>query len=173
MLNTTTHRYANTPKEEFESKVKHNIKLGKAKVETFNELSDPLKIEAELRGYSFDTYGSMYVNKYKDTIYYDDNLRKMDEYNYKLIKEIYDNSISVISELNRNEMEVVKQYNWATLMLKKDEYTYAELEELFSYECKVRNINFNGTFIKDYLPEFIKSRKTRNKIKETYYKFKL
>lgn len=173
VLNTTTHRYANTPKEEFESKVKHNIKLGKAKVETFNELSDPLKIEAELRGYSFDTYGSMYVNKYKNTIYYDDNLRKMDEYNYKLIKEIYDNSISVISELNRNEMEVVKQYNWATLMLKKDEYTYAELEELFSYECKVRNINFNGTFIKDYLPEFIKSRKTRNKIKETYYKFKL
>lgn len=58
-------------------------------------------------------------------------------------------------------------------MLKKDEYTYAELEELFSYECKVRNINFSGTFIKDYLPEFIKSRKTRNKIKETYYKFKL
>ena len=111
MLNTTTHRYANTSKEEFESKVKHNIKLGKAKVETFNELSDPLKIEAELRGYSFDTYSSMYVNKYKDTIYYDDNLRKMDEYNYKLIKEIYDNSISVISELNRNEMEVVKQYN--------------------------------------------------------------
>ena len=115
----------------------------------------------------------MYINKYEDKIYYDDNLRKMDEYNHKLISEIYKDSISVIMEVERNDMEVknVKKYNWATLMLKKQEYTYSELEELFSLECKNRDKIFNGTFIKDYLPPFIKSRKTKKGKKETYYKF--
>jgi hypothetical protein len=53
----------------------------------------------------------MYVNKYEDKIFYDDNLRKMDEYNYKLIKEIYNDSISVISEITKNDMEVSKKIN--------------------------------------------------------------
>jgi hypothetical protein len=68
-------------------------------------------------------------------------------------------------------MEVSKKINWATAMLIKSEYSYSELYNLFYEECKDRGITFNGTFIKDYLPSFTKCRKTKNKIKETYYVF--
>ena len=53
------------------------------------------------------------------------------------------------------------------------EYSYSELEEIFTDEFLKRGIVFSGYIIKDYFPEFTKIRKTKNKIKETYYKFKI
>lgn len=106
ILNTTKHRYAGTPKSVFDAKVKENIILGKYTETKFITDVDPLYKEKELRSFSPETYHSFYVNMYNSVIFYDDNLRKMDEYNYKLITEIYNNSISVIKEISNNQMEV-------------------------------------------------------------------
>lgn len=171
ILNTTKHRYAGTSKEMFKLKVEENIKFGKYTEEKFNFDSDDLYKEKELRSYSSETYNSFYVNCYDNIIYYDDNLRKMDEHNYKLISEIYDNSISVIKEAGKNNMITQEEINWITSKLTNKEYTYSELEDIFSEEFNKRGLVFNGYSIKDYFPKFDKIRKTKNKIKETYYKF--
>ena len=111
ILNTTKHRYAGTPKSIFNVKVKNNIELGKYTAYKFDSDPDPMYREKELRSYSSETYNSFYVNKYQDTIYYDDNLRKMDEYNYKLITEIYNSSISVIKEAGKNNIILKESEN--------------------------------------------------------------
>lgn len=106
ILNTTKHRYANVSKEMFFLRMKENIALGKFTEEKFNNDLDPLYKEKELRSFNSETYNSFYVNRYKDIIYYDNNLRKIDEYNYKLVREIYNNSISVIKEVKRNDITI-------------------------------------------------------------------
>lgn len=175
ILNTSKHRYAGTSPEVFKILVKENIILGKYTEEKFNTDTDSLYKEKELRSYSTDTYNSFYVNKYDDIIFYDDNLRKMDEYNYKLITEIYNSSISVIKEASKYNIKVEDESNqtWITIKLKDKEYSYSELKDLFENDFKERNLMFNGYTIKDYFPDFEKTRKIKNKIRETYYKFKI
>ena len=128
--------------------------------------------EKELRSYSSETYNSFYVNKYQDHIYYDDNLRKMDEYNYKLITEIYNSSISVIKEASKHNLVLKEEDNWIVKKLQRRDYSFSELQEIFEEDFKERGLIFNGYTIKDYFPEFTKSRKTKNGIKETYYAFR-
>lgn len=173
ILNTSKHRYAGISKEMFNLKVEEGIKIGKYTEYKFNTDSDPLYKEKELKSYSSEVYNSFYVNKFKNNIFFDDNLRKMDVYNYKLITQIYNNSISVIKEINSNNMEVVKfkKSNWILDQLENREYTFSELEDIFKPQFEERGLIFNGFTIKDYFPQFEKTRKTKNKIKETYYKF--
>jgi hypothetical protein len=175
ILNTTKHRYAGTTKSMFKAQVEENISIGKYTEEKFINESDPLYKEKELRSYSSEAYNSFYVNRYKDYIFYDDNLRKMDEYNYKLIKEIYDSSISVIKEALKNNIKIQDQKisNWVTDKLQNKEYSYSELEALFAQDFLNKGLVFNGYTLKDYFPEFTKVRKVKNKIRETYYKFEL
>jgi len=173
ILNTTKHRYAGTSERSFKLRVDENIQLGKYTAEKFESDIDPLYKEKELRSFSAETYNSFYVNKYQTQIYYDDNLRKMDEYNYKLITEIYNNSISVIKEASKNNMQVVEAENWVMKKLQNREYSYTELEEIYNEEFASRNIVFNGYIIKDYFPTFTKVRRTKKGIKETYYKFNI
>lgn len=172
ILNTSKHRYAGTPKSIFVLKVQENIKLGKYTSEKFESDPDPMYKEKELRSYSSETYNSFYVNKYQDHIYYDDNLRKMDEYNYKLITEIYNSSISVIKEASKHNLVLKKEDNWIVKKLQNREYSFSELQELFEEDFKERGLIFNGYTIKDYFPDFTKSRKTKNGTKETYYAFR-
>ena len=171
ILNTTKHRYAGTSKEMFSLKVLENINLGKLTEQKFNTDIDPLYKEKELRSYTPEAYNSFYINKYNDTIFFDDNLRKMDEYNFKLITEIYDSTISVIKESEKVNIVQKKESNWIIDKLTNREYSFSELENIFSEEFKLRGLVFNGFTIKDYFPEFTKTRKTKNKVKETYYKF--
>jgi hypothetical protein len=103
ILNTSKHRYAGKNKNDFKLGVEKNITLGKFNEVQFKTNPDPLYKESELRKYS-EIFHSMYLNKYNDEIFYDDNLRKMDEYNYGLITEIYDNSISVIKTASDNNL---------------------------------------------------------------------
>lgn len=170
ILNTTKHRYAGISEEKFKLNVKENIEIGKYKEFKFNTDSDELYKQAELRSFSKEAFHSFYVNKIDNKIFYDDNLRKRDEYNYKLIESIYNSSISVISEINNNEMVGEEQTsNWIKDKLNDREYSYSELEELFKLEFPI----FSGKIIKDYFPPFTKKRKTKNKIKEMYYQFEL
>ena len=174
ILNTSKHRYAGTTKEIFSIKVAENIKLGKYTEEKFILDPDPLYKEKELRSFSPETYNSFYVNKFEDKIFFDDNLRKMDEYNFKLITEIYNSSISVIKEASKyNIVEEKESDNWIIKKLQDKEYSYSELIELFEKDFLDKGLVLNGYTIKDYFPSFTKTRKTKNKIKETYYKFEI
>lgn len=60
---------------------------------------------------------------------------------------------------------------WITKLLQNKEYTYSELEIIFKDKFEKMGLVFNGFALKDYFPQFTKTRKTKNKIKETYYKF--
>jgi len=171
ILNTAKHRYANISPEIFKLKVLENIQLGKFTEDKFNNDPDSLYKEKELRSYNSENYNSFYINKYDDSLYYDDNLRKVDEYNYKLISQIYNNSISVIKEAQKYNIVVEPKKNWITEKLKNKEYSFTELEETFKEDFENRGLIFNGYTLKDYFPPFEKIRKTKNKKKETYYKF--
>lgn len=170
IVNTGKHRYANISKEAFSTYVKENIKIGKLTEEKFNN-GEILYRTKELRSFSPDTYNSFYVNKFEDSLYFDDNLRKVDEYNYKLITEIYENSISVLKEASDNGFVPANEGTWITKKLKNKLYSFEELKELFEEEFKERGLIFSGHTIKDFFPEFEKCRKTRGGKKETYYKF--
>lgn len=172
ILNTTKHRYAGITKEQFDNSVKENVKLGKFTEEKFNSDKDPLYKEKELRSYSKETYNSFYVNKYDNKLYYDDNFRKRDEFNYELINEIYNSSISVLKEASDNDFIIEdKEENWVTKRLTNKLYSFQELKDLFEEDFNKKGIPFNGFTIKDYFPEFEKTRKTRHGKKDTYYKF--
>lgn len=174
ILNTNKHRYAGISKEVFLIKVSENISLGKYTENKFNNDPDPEYKVKELRSFSKETYNSFYVNLYNDQIFFDDNLRKMDEYNFKLIKEIYNSSISVLKEIEDNQMSTTvtdSKIDWIAAKLENREYTYTELEYIFADEFLKRKMIFDGRCFKYYFPEHTKKVKSRNKIRETYYKF--
>lgn len=175
ILNTSKHRYAGISKEEFQQFVLNNINDGKRCEEQFKEFSIRDK-NLELRKYSPETYNSFYANMYNNTIFYDDNLRKMDEYNYKLVREIYTNSISVIKECNNHNMEAkaipLKGETWIRESLIKPEYTYEELEETFRPVFEQYGLEWNhNNSIDNYFPDYQKKRKTIQGKKYTVYKF--
>ena len=175
ILNTSKHRYVGTSETIFKANVEENIKMGKYREQKFKEDPDDLFRQTELKLFNKETWYSMYLNKIKNEIFYDDNLRKVDEYNYKLISEIYKNTISVICEAEQNGFTCATeepQTSWIEEKLENREYTYLELEELFKEDFLKLGIEFSGITLKDYFPSFTKTRKTRNKMKETYYKFK-
>lgn len=177
ILNSGKHRYAGISKETFKLQVQNNIRLGQYNMEMWNNNPDPTYREIELRKYS-DTFHSMYLNRFGNEIFFDDNLRKMDEYNYDLITQIYKNSISVIKAASENNMllndlQIGNSSDYWTLQyLENREYTYKELEEIFVPIFKDKGLNFTSKSLKDYFPKFEKSRKIKNKIRDTYYKFK-
>ena len=181
ILNTKKHRYVGLTRDMFMLQVSNNIELGKYTEHKFKTDPDALYKKKELAFYNDEACHSYYVNRFEDQIFYDDNLRKMDVYNYDVVNGIYKTSISVIKEANKCGFETklclpsknTIKYNWVVEKLEDREYTFSELKELFLEEFKNRNIVFKNTSIKDFFPEHEKVRKTKNKIKDTYYKFKL
>ena len=182
ILNTSKHRYANTSKQEFEFQVSESERLGKLKYSKLHDITEDEK-QIELRLYNKEQYSNLYLNKYKDNIYYDENLKKMDVYNYNLISEIYNNSISVMSELNNYNIPIIKVKKdsklddikpWILNNLTKNEYTYLELETLFTPIFEEHGLKWNkNNSIKYYFPPFIKKQKVKNKIKNLYYIFNI
>lgn len=175
ILNTSKHRYAGVSEEMFNLKVQENINLGKYVENKFKNDLDKEYKHKELRSYTKEAYHSFYVNRQDDEIFFDDNLRKMDEHNFKLIQEIYNTSISVLKEAENHNMEVCinkQKLDWIINLLNKNkEYSYSELEEIFSEEFKNRNLVFDGRCFKYYFPSFTKKVKQKNKIRSMYYKF--
>ena len=134
-----------------------------------------------LKTYTPEAFGSIYCNKLDNKIFYDDNLRKMDEYNYHLISEIYNSSISVLMEYKKNNMQAnVETSNtpigltWITEKLEDREYSYKELEKIFSPAFKEHGLEWSvKQSIINYFPSFTKRRKAINGERDYYYKFKL
>lgn len=183
ILNTKSHRYVKDQKSKWDFKkyVEQNIKTGQYRVHKFKTDPDPMFRKSELRIYTDEAFNSIYVNKYEDELYFDDNLRKVDEHNYKVVNEVYQTSIKVIMALQENEfiIEEWDKSNWAADKLEKeikkqdkDEFTFQELKEIFKKDCEKRKMKFAGSFITNYLPEHLKCRKMINDKRNTYYKFK-
>jgi hypothetical protein len=172
ILNTSKHRYAGTSKQEFEVRVLESEKLGKLKHEELHghPLSEDKK-KMELRLFNKETYATLYLSKYQDNIYYDANLKKIDIYNYHLIAEIYAASIYVLGECASYNMQVKKEeeekepksvQSWILDNLNKSEYTYIELEKIFTPIFEEHNLKWNkNTSIKYYFPEFTKKQKVK------------
>ena len=180
ILNTNNHRYANVSKWQFDKNLQEHVAEGKAYEELFNEVSE-IKQSAMLKTYTPEAFGSIYCNKLDNKIFYDDNLRKMDEYNYHLISEIYNSSISVLMEYKKNNMQAdIKTSNvpvgldWITKMLEDREYSYKELEKIFSPAFKEHGLEWSiKQSIINYFPSFTKRRKAINGERDYYYRFKL
>lgn len=173
ILSTGRHRYAGKSKDSFKKEVEKNILLGKYTEKLFKNNEDPLYREAELRKYRDDSFHSMYVNRYQNDIFYDDNLRKMDVYNFELITEIYNSSISVMKSADEHNFitapQEVTKTDW--INLQNREYSFSELREIYTPIFEEKGLTFTAKSIKDFFPPFTKRRKSINKVRETYYKF--
>lgn len=182
ILNTSKHRYAGTSKKEFEDQVLESERLGKIKDKELHDtpLSEDKK-KMELRLFNKESYANLYLNKYQDNIYYDENLKKIDIYNYNLISEIYSSSISVIGEfanynipIKKEELNTENIQPWILENLTKNEYTYSELEKIFTPIFEEHGLKWNKkTSVKYYFPPFTKKQKVKNKIKDLYYTFNI
>ena len=182
ILNTNKHRYAGTTKTDFLNLVEDSKRRGIRKAELTSKLDDDDYI-TELKLFSEDTYYNLYLNKHDNKIFYDDNLRKLDLYNYDLISEIYSNSLSVLKEAEEHHFtpNIIKDtinkglpfiYNKLT-ELDKSEYTYEELESIFKPLFNQKNLSWSTKAIIQFFPEFKKIRKQIDRKRITIYKFTL
>lgn len=177
VLNTNKHRYAGVSKEEFLKKVAESEKSGKNIARIFEDSTDEDKKDLA-SVFSFETYSTKYVNKYKNTLFFDPNLKSLDVYNYNLISEIYNTCISVLMECQKvaNTANVEKHspkgLEWVKQVLENREYTYQELEDTFIPLFKEHHIKWNKiNSLKLYFPEYTSKRKVKNGKRDTYYRF--
>ncbi len=184
ILNTNKHRYAGTSRIIFDKQVEKSESMGKLREKLINKFT-PDEYETELKVFNTESFSSIYLNKYKNKIFYDENLKKLDLYNYDLISEIYNSSISVLIEYKKTftKSTIKKEYDphpafkWIYDILvdqAKDDFTYAELEELFIPLFEEHHLKWNkNTSIKNYFPNFSKKQRLVNKKRQTYYHFEL
>lgn len=180
ILNANKHRYAGTTKTDFNTIVLDSKRRGQRKAELVNNLDEDDYI-TELKLFSEETYYNLYLNKYNDKIFYDDNLRKLDLYNYDLISEIYSDSLSVLKEAEEKAftptitVSETKQglpfiYN-KLVELNKSEYTSDELQEIFKPLLQEHNLTWNNNTVKSFFPGFKKIRRQVDYKRITIYKF--
>ena len=181
ILNTNKHRYAGTTKTDFSNLVLDSKRRGQRKAQLVNELGEDDYI-TELKLFSEETYYNLYLNKHDNKIFYDDNLRKLDLYNYDLINEIYSNSLSVLKEAESNSFkpEIVTTSCIKTGLsfiynklkeLDKSEYTSEELKEIFSPLLKKHGLGWSNNNLNTYFPKYTKKRKQIDHKRITIYKF--
>ncbi len=181
ILNTSKHRYAGTTKQEFMNNVDKSIFKGNNWCKIYREASaiDKDTLDAS---YNKDTFATFYVRKYNNTYYYDENLKSMDVYNYNLISEIYNSTISVFTECINNNMipsieksKSVKGLTWVIQKLQelnKLEYTYEQLENIFKPLFIEHNLKWSkNTSIKNFFPTCTKKQKMIKGTRSTFYKF--
>ena len=183
ILNTKKHRYAGVSKKEFEKIVLESEDLGKLREQTISRFNEK-ELLTELKLYSRETYSNLYLNRYENKIFYDENLKKLDIYNYNLISEIYSNSISVLGEFSKHNFKPIKEtptitkgLPWIISKLQeldKTTYTYQELEEIFKPIFPEHYLKWNkNTSIKQFFPGFKKIQKSVNGNRLVYYTFNI
>lgn len=177
VANTSKHRYAGVSKSDFEQKTKDSEKCGRNIINLYNKGTDEEKLDAA-SVFNFETYSTKYVNKYNNELFLDLNLKSLDIYNYNLISEIYNNSISVLMECYtisnsvKLEKDEQKGLNWINEIVEHKEYSYQDLETIFIPLFKQHGLKWDKkTSIKLYFPTHIAKRKQRNGKREMFYKF--
>ena len=138
-----------------------------------------------------DTFATMYVRKYNEKYFYDENLRKMDLYNYNLISEIYSDSgltlstrpegFSGLSLVERDVEDLanlkseIKNITFTINQIQNSINSNNRSEELRVESCKINeeNQNLQQTSITNESQNISSSRELLTKKKDVSDKYKL
>lgn len=180
ILNQKKHRYVKTSKE-FNDEVLDTVEGAKSKeIQFINESDINKKTDLKLFNKAPEAYMSLYINSDCDNtkLLYDANLKDIDRYNYDVFNKIYANSFSVISNLKRNNFNVVEHKNLNDIdaelktpyvVIKRGEYTYQELKDKYENILLKQGITWTNRVIKKYFPEcVIKIKRTEGKAVKVY-----
>ena len=183
IVNTRKHRYANVSRPIFDNRVVQSERLGKRKQELYSTVFDEELMKAECIVYN-ENFTTLYLNKYRDNVFYDPNLKTIDEYNYRLVSEIYTSQVKVLAECNAQEhikaegctlimdnrgLQWIRE--WLSKQTQQD-YTYEELEEIFKPMFKEHDMRWSSNnSIKLYFPKHKKYRRRTKGALYTVYKF--
>lgn len=174
ILNTKKHRYIGVSPVEFDLVSKAAEKKGRIREGLIlRETPEEYSTEIDLYRTSKIGYINMYLNMFDGKIFYDPNLKSIDLYNYNLIAEIYNDTLSVINEYKDKDFNVVSlketkhRYdtgiNWIFQIIKdsnKYEWTYGELENKFKPLFKQYGMSWDPKNIfRLFFPKYIKTRK--------------
>lgn len=185
VLNTRHHRYANVSKNQFDDfSVKMEAK-GKDRINLLTGCSEmSFCTEIELYGQNKIGYNNIYVNFFNSHFFYDENLKKIDLYNYMLVSEIYNSTLTVITEYKRHNFNVSdelmtkinsKGLPWVVDIIEQTphkEWTYTEIENRFKNEFNIRGLSWNhSSVINMFFPPYEKIRKRVNGKRESVYVF--
>ena len=187
VLNTRHHRYANVSKNQFDDFSAKMEAKGKDRINLLTGCSEmSFCTEVELYGQNKIGYNNIYVNFFNSHFFYDENLKKIDLYNYMLVSEIYNSTLTVITEYRRHNFNVSdelmtkinsKGLPWVVDIIEQTphkEWTYTEIENRFKNEFNIRGLNWNhSSVINTFFPPYEKIRKRVNGKRESVYVFSL
>ena len=187
VLNTRHHRYANVSKNQFDDFSAKMEAKGKDRINLLTGCSEiSFCTEVELYGQNKIGYNNIYVNFFNSHFFYDENLKKIDLYNYMLVSEIYNSTLTVITEYRRHNFNVSdelmtkinsKGLPWVVDIIDQTphkEWTYTEIENRFKNEFNIRGLNWNhSSVINTFFPPYEKIRKRVNGKRESVYVFSL
>ena len=187
VLNTRHHRYANVSKNQFDDFSAKMEAKGKDRINLLTGCSEmSFCTEVELYGQNKIGYNNIYVNFFNSHFFYDENLKKIDLYNYMLVSEIYNSTLTVITEYRRHNFNVSdelmtkinsKGLPWVVDIIEQTphkEWTYTEIENRFKNEFNIRGLNWNhSSVINMFFPPYEKIRKRVNGKRESVYVFSL
>lgn len=149
------------------------------------DLIKSLQEDVEILTKRSDRYenGENMVKRYHNNIlYFTETLIKLIKENYEKyqsIDVIYEDVLKILSEIQETAYCGLTYTNDKGLafiknILESREYTYGELEQIFTPIFKEHNLKWNKkTSIKNYFPDFTKRYKMVNGEREMYYKFDL
>ena len=187
VLNTRHHRYANVSKNQFDDFSAKMEAKGKDRINLLTGCSEmSFCTEIELYGQNKIGYNNIYVNFFNSHFFYDENLKKIDLYNYMLVSEIYNSTLTVITEYRRHNFNVSdelmtkinsKGLPWVIDIIEQTphkEWTYTEIENRFKNEFNIRGLSWNhSSVINMFFPPYEKIRKRVNGKRESVYVFSL
>ena len=187
VLNTRHHRYANVSKNQFDDFSAKMEAKGKDRINLLTGCSEmSFCTEVELYGQNKIGYNNIYVNFFNSHFFYDENLKKIDLYNYMLVSEIYNSTLTVITEYRRHNFNVSdelmtkinsKGLPWVVDIIEQTphkEWTYTEIENRFKNEFNIRGLSWNhSSVINMFFPPYEKIRKRVNGKRESVYVFSL
>ena len=187
VLNTRHHRYANVSKNQFDDFSAKMEAKGKDRINLLTGCSEmSFCTEVELYGQNKIGYNNIYVNFFNSHFFYDENLKKIDLYNYMLVSEIYNSTLTVITEYRRHNFNVSdelmtkinsKGLPWVVDIIEQTphkEWIYTEIENRFKNEFNIRGLNWNhSSVINTFFPPYEKIRKRVNGKRESVYVFSL
>lgn len=186
ILNTKNHRYCKFRSKDLFLEFTEQIKSGAIdKVRSYEIGSiNQKRIERELFLKSQGDHHSLYMDFEDNTLFYDDNYRKLDIRNYILINEIYNKTINVLSEIqSTNQLQVKKvevvKYDKATMEMidlldRKLIYNYSQIKEILLPVFEKYNLSTTDNKIGRYLTTFCdKNRLQVNGKREWNYQLKV
>ena len=187
VLNTRHHRYANVSKNQFDDFSAKMEAKGKDRINLLTGCSEmSFCTEVELYGQNKIGYNNIYVNFFNSHFFYDENLKKIDLYNYMLVSEIYNSTLTVITEYRKHNFNVSdelmtkinsKGLPWVVDIIEQTphkEWTYTEIENRFKNEFNIRGLSWNhSSVINMFFPPYEKIRKRVNGKRESVYVFSL